>query len=133
MPTTPQFGRETGIKLNPGHVPAFTAEDMRVYLGGRPSCGLGPTVSGLPPTVESIEFAPSRELRDRLHIDTGLPADALACFVVLRGPFLMTLMSRPPGPPRPPGVCEIIGEIYDASTGRLLVCGGNAFRPWRDF
>jgi len=67
-----------------------------------------------------------------LQTSMGLPDDALACFVVLRGPFLLTLMSRPPGPRRSPGVCEIVGEIYDASTGRLLVNGVNAFKSWRD-
>jgi hypothetical protein len=132
MPTTTPLGRETEIKLNPGQVPAFTAEDMRAYLEGRPECGLGPTVSGQPPTVESIEFATGREIRDRLHTSTGLLDDALACVVVLRGPFRPTRISGPPGYRGLQGVCEIAGEIYDASTGRLIVTSAGAFRSWRE-
>jgi hypothetical protein len=94
MSTTPPFGVETGIKLNRGQIPAFTAGDMQAYPQTRPSCRLGPTHSGEPPTVESIEFATCRELRDRLHMDIGLFDDAPACFVALRGPFLLTVTDQ---------------------------------------
>jgi len=131
MPTTPSFGEPTGIKLNPGQVPAFTADDMKIYLQSKPSCSLGPTLSGEPPTVESIEFVPSGELRDRLSLWIGLPDDALACFVVLRGPFLLKGISYAPGTQHSPAYCQMVGEIYDARTGRLLVKGVNAFRSSR--
>ena len=118
------------LKLNAGQAPAFTAEDMKAYLRGAPECSLGPTLSGEPPTVESVEFASCKELRERLHVWIGPPDDALACFVVLRGPFKLTRISLPPGKvvygmPW----CNIVGEIYDAMTGRLLVYGVNAFKP----
>lgn len=133
MPATPAFGKETGIRLTPGRVPAFTVDDMRAYLQSAPRCDLGPTLSGEPPTVESIEFATSRDLRERLHTDIGLPDDALACFVVLRGPFHLTGISLAPGTVvHGTPTCDIVGEIYDARTGRLLVGSVNAFRSWRD-
>jgi NarL family two-component system response regulator LiaR len=116
------------LKLNPGQVPAFTVEDMRAYLQGAPSCALGPTLSGEPPTVESVEFVSCKELRDRLHVHIGWDDDALVCFVVLRGPFNPTMMSRPPGSRPGSRYCERVGEIYDASTGRLLVTGAGAFK-----
>lgn len=118
-----------GLKLTPGQIPAFTAEDMTAYLQGAPRCSFGPTLSGEPPTVESVEFASSGELRKRLNLWIGPDDDALACFVVLRGPFHLRGISLPPrtvvyGIPW----CNIVGEIYDASTGRLLVHGVGAFK-----
>jgi hypothetical protein len=117
------------LKLTPGQVPAFTTEDMTAYLQGAPECSLGPTLSGEPPTVETVEFATYKELRNRLNVFVGLDDDALACFVVLRGPFHLAQISFPPGKVVY-GIpwCNIVGEIYDASTGRLLVKGVGAFK-----
>ena len=116
------------LKLTPGQVPAFTAEDMKAYLQGAPECSLGPTLSGAPPTVESVEFASCKELRIRLNMFIGHDDDALACFVVLRGPFHLQGISLPPGKVVY-GIpwCNVVGEIYDAMTGHLLVHGVGAF------
>ncbi len=117
------------LKLHPGQVPAFTAEDMKAYLQGASECSLGPTLSGEPPTVESVEFASVKELRERLHVYIGPSDDALACCVVLRGPFHLTTISLPPGKVIY-GIpwCNIVGEIYDAMTGGLLCASVNAFK-----
>ena len=117
------------LKLTPGQVPAFTAEDMKAYLQGASECSLGPTLSGEPPTVESVEFASVKELRERLHVYIGPSDDALVYFVVLRGPFHLTRISRPPGKVSY-GIpwCNIVGEIYDAMTGGLLCASVNAFK-----
>jgi hypothetical protein len=117
------------LKLTPGQVPAFTAEDMKAYLQGAPECSLGPTLSGEPPTVESVEFASVKELRERLHAYIGPSDDALACSVVLRGPFHLTMISLPPGK-IVYGIpwCNIVGEIYDAMRGGLLCASVNAFK-----
>ena len=118
-----------GLKLTPGQVPAFTAEDMTTYLQSAPRCWFGPTLSGEPPTVESVEFAPVKELTKRLSVWIGPDDDALACFVVLRGPFHLRGISLPPGKVVY-GIpwCNTVGEIYDASTGRLICAGVNAFK-----
>jgi hypothetical protein len=102
---------------------------MKAYLQSAPECSLGPTLSGDPPTVESVEFASVKELRERLHVYIGPSADALACFVVLRGPFHLMKISSPPGKVIY-GIpwCTIIGEIYDAVTSRILCAGVNAFK-----
>jgi len=117
------------LKLTPGQVPAFTAEDMKAYLQGAPECSLGPTLSGEPPTVESVEFASVKELRERLHVYIGPSDDAPVCFVVLRGPFHLTMISRAPGTVVY-GIpwCNTVGEIYDAITGRRLCASVNAFK-----
>ena len=120
------------LKLTPGQVPAFTADDMKAYLRAAPECSLGPTLSREPPTVELVEFASVKELRERLHVWIVPDDDAFVCFVVLRGPFHLTGISLPPGKvvyglPW----CNLVGEIYDAVTGRLLVRGVNAFKPRR--
>ncbi|HLJ80244.1 MAG TPA: hypothetical protein VKT52_02080, partial [Ktedonobacterales bacterium] len=103
---------------------------MQAYLQGAPECSLGPTLSGEPPTVESVEFASVKELRERLHVYIGLADDALACFVVLRGPFHLARISLPPGKVVY-GIpwCNVVGEIYDAMTGRRLCASVNAFKP----
>ena len=118
------------LKLNPGQLPAFTAEDIKAYLHGAPECSLGPTLSGELPTVESVEFASVKDLRERLHTYIGLPDDAPACFVVLRGPFHLRGISLPPGKVVY-GIpwCNRVGEIYDATTGRMLCASVNAFKP----
>ena len=132
MPNTQPFGSPSpGLKMNPGKVPAFTAEDMRTYLQSTPSCSLGPTLSGEPPTVESLEFVACKELTDRLHVHIGLADDAPVCYVVLRGPFLLSGVSYPPGGHHLPPFSETEEEIYDASTGRLLVAAAGSFTSWR--
>lgn len=124
-----QLPGRPALKLIPGQVPAFTAEDMKAYLHGAPECSLGPTLSGEPSTVESVEFASVKELRERLHAWIGPEDDALVCFVVLRGPFHLTMISRAPGTVSY-GIpwCNSVGEIYDAITGRLLCASVNAFK-----
>lgn len=115
-------GRST-LKLTPSRVPAFTADDMKSYLHSAPSCAGGPTLSGNPPTIETLEFVGCKELTDRLHTFIGLPDDALVCYVVLRGPFHLTGISYPPGALHGVPVSQTVEEIYDAGTGRLLVWG----------
>jgi hypothetical protein len=121
------------LRLHSGQVPAFTAEDMTAYLQGAPCCSLGPTLSGDPPTIETLEFVGCKELTDRLHLWIGLANGALVCYVVLRGPFLLWGISLPPGHPGGPAYSETACEIYDASTGRLFVTGVGSGKSWRDF
>ncbi len=113
----------SSLKLTPGQVPAFTLEDMKVYLQSMPSCSAGPTLSGEPPIVETLEFVGCKELSNRLNLSIGLADDALVCYAVLGGPFQMKMMSLPPGAAAGIRVSERVEEIYDASTGQLLVWG----------
>ena len=128
MSDTQPRGR-SALKLTLNKVPAFTVEDMKVYLQSLPSCAGGPTLSGQPPTIETLEFVGCKELTDRLNLFIGLPDDALVCYVVLRGPFRLTLMSYPPGAVQGIPVSETVEEIYDASTGDLLVWGTGPSKP----
>ena len=111
------------LKLTSKWTPSFTADDMTAYLQGAPECSLGPTLSEEPPTVESVEFVTRKELTDRIKVYIGPDDDALVCYVVLRGPFLLSMMSLPPGADPGPHFSERVIEIYDASTGSLLVSG----------
>lgn len=112
------------LKLTQNKAPAFTVAEMTSYLQSAPTCAGGPTLSGDPPIIETLEFVGCKELTKRLKLSIGLADDALVCFVVLRGPFLMTMMSLPPGATPGPHFSHRVVEIYDASTGRLLVWGG---------
>src|SRR5690349_22113054 len=118
-----QLHRRPPLKLTSKWTPSFTADDMRAYLQGAPECSLGPTLSEQPPTIESVEFVTCKELTDRIKVYIGPDDDALVCYVVLRGPFLLALMSLPPGANPGPHFSERVLEIYDASTGTLLVSG----------
>jgi len=111
----------SALKLTPGRVPAFTADDMRSYLQSAPLSAGGSTLSGGPPAIETLEFVRCKELTDRLNTSIGLPDDALVCYVVLRGPFWMTNVSYPPGRRHGVGVSQTVQETYDAGTGHLLV------------
>lgn len=128
MSGTQPRGR-SALKLTTNKVPAFTLEDMKAYLQSAPSCAGGPTFSGQPPTIETLEFVGCKELTERLNLFIGLPDDALVCYVVLRGPFRLTLMSYPPGAVQGIPVSETVEEIYDASTGDLLVWGTGPSKP----
>jgi hypothetical protein len=128
MPGTPPRGR-SALKLTPNKVPAFTLEDMKAYLQSAPSCVGGPTVSGQPPTIDTLEFVGCKELTNRLNLSIGLPGDKLICYVVLRGPFRLTMMSYPPGAIEGIPVSETVEEIYDASTGNLLIWGTGPSKP----
>ncbi len=121
--------RRSVLKLTPNKVPAFTLEDMKAYLESATSCSGGPTLSGQPPTIDTLEFVGCKELTDRLNLFIGLPDDALVCYVVLRGPFRLTLMSYPPGAVQGIPVSETVEEIYDARTGDLLVWGIGPSKP----
>jgi hypothetical protein len=116
------------LKVHHGQYPAFSAEEMMEHLLGAPCSAIGPTFLGMQPTVESLEFVKSGELRDRLELWISSDDEALVCHVVLKGPFLARMMSLPPGSPPGPYFCERLREIYDARTGRLIVVG-SAARP----
>lgn len=85
--------------------------------------------TGDPPTIETLEFVSRDELTKRLNLFIGMGEDTLVCYAVLRGPFLMTRMSLPPGSAPGPHFSTTVLEIYDAATGRLLIWGGGPPRP----
>ena len=128
MSGTQPRGR-SALKLTPNKVPAFILEDMKAYLQSAPSCARGPTLSGQPSTIDTIEFVGCKELTDRLNLFIGLPDDLLVCYVVLRGPFRLTLMSYPPGAVQGIPVSETVEEIYDARPADLLVWGTGPSKP----
>jgi hypothetical protein len=54
---------------------------------------------------------------------TGLPDDAMVCYVELRGPFNPVMMSIPPGAGGQQKPVETGEEVFDAETGNLLEWG----------
>lgn len=98
----------------------FTVQDANAYVSTHPFPS-GPTTTGVSPTVVSTSFITTKEANTRMHGEhTGLSDTALVCYVVLKGPFAMTNVSRPYGvkalPPENVGV-----EVFDAQTGNLLM------------
>jgi hypothetical protein len=119
------------LRLTSKWAPAFTVDDMKSYLLSAPVSAGGPTLSGGLPTIETLEFVGCKELTDRLKLFIGLPDDALVCYVVLRGPFRLAMMSLPPGTSyHGDPVSQTVEEIYDAGTGRLLVWGSGPSKPF---
>lgn len=100
--------------------PAFTAADVNLYYLNH-SFSAGPTVSGAPPTVESVKFMTSGEARTLMKGEyIGIPDSAMVCYVVLRGPFYPMNVSVPPGQ-APPAILDTGIEVFDAHTGNLLL------------
>ncbi len=98
----------------------FTIQDANAYVSSHPFPS-GPTITGVSPTIVSTSFITTKEANARMHGEhTGLSDTALVCYVVLKGPFTMTNVSRPYGakalPPTNVGV-----EVFDAQTGNLLM------------
>jgi outer membrane protein assembly factor BamB len=113
----------TGITPHLKGIPAFTTADVEHYIQANGFAG-GPTVSGAPPTILKILFVSSKQASDLMHGEsTGLPDDALVCYVELRGPFNPVMISEPPGASGPQKPVEIGEEVFDAETGNLLVWG----------
>ncbi|HLW03882.1 MAG TPA: hypothetical protein VKT82_34865 [Ktedonobacterales bacterium] len=92
--------------------PSFTADDVRHYLKQHGVLG-----ADGPFTILKILFITSREACQRTQgEDIGLDANALVCFVELKGtfyPFLYIDGSQPSSP--------YAAEVFDAQTGNLLM------------
>lgn len=103
--------------------PAFTIEAMRKYLQRYPSSFIGPTVSGKSPTIDTIEFMTSKQACELMHgASSGLSDDEMICYVVLRGPFIGSMISYAPGTKlKGNPIVETVVEVFDARTGNLLV------------
>ena len=93
-------------------VPAFTADDVRHYLK---KTGV-PGADG-PFTILKILFITSREACQCTQGEyIGLDANAMVCFVELKGTFypFMWINGSPPSSP-------YAAEVFDARTGSLLM------------
>jgi hypothetical protein len=101
--------------------PAFTVEDVRLYYQSHPFSA-GPTVSGVPPTIESTRFMTSHEAEVLLQVFIGRPDSAMVCVVEVLGPFYPTYVSVPPGQALPKTVDRGVA-VFDAQTGNLLLWG----------
>jgi hypothetical protein len=98
----------------------FTVTDVKAYLSKHlfPS---GPTTTGKPATIRTIEFISSKKASLLIHNGSiGLADTDQVCFVELYGPFTNTHVPVPPGA-NPYPVTDIGVEIFDAQTGNLLL------------
>lgn len=93
---------------------AFSEQDAAQYASGH---RMWHNMDGSRPTVVAVRFATSQEISALVHTTTGRPADALLCYVELKGTFTF------PGPNQ--DVTYHTGfEVFDAQTGNMLVAGG---------
>jgi hypothetical protein len=113
-----------GIPITqPGKTPAYTVEDVRVYVATRP-WGTLQTVSGEPFSIDAVEFVGPEQAeqmtRGALHgaVTTG----DLVCIMRLTGPFTGQGMSLPSGARilRPPTHAILVFDVHD---GRLIMQG----------
>ena len=108
-----------GIKSTLSGIPAFTSSDVIRFISTH-SSPLGPTTTGMPPTIVSIEFITSKQASQRLLGEwIGVPDTAIVCYVKLYGPFTNSDVPSPPGAIIKPS--NTATEIFDAQTGNLLV------------
>jgi hypothetical protein len=112
-----------GIARTQQGIRAFTSVDVTHYITTHPF-PLGPTTTGKPPTIVSIEFITSKQASQRLLGESiGVPDTAIVCYVKLSGPFTMSFAPHPPGAQVPPS--NTATEIFDAQTGNLLLVRSN--------
>lgn len=108
-----------GIPRTRTGTPAFTVSDVRNYINTHPFPG-GPTLSGKPLTITSIEFITSAVASARLNgEDIGVPPGQLVCYVQLTGEYNPLDVSVPPGFHL--DTEDTATEIFDATTGNLLL------------
>ena len=99
--------------------PAFSSSDVRQYVVTHQFSG-GPTVAQSSPSIVELEFISSKQAKQQLDgTSPGLPDNALVCFVVMKGPFLLTADSQPSRLHVPTVNTGI--EVFDAHTGNQLV------------
>ncbi len=108
---------------NSSSAPSFTVADVNAYLltTSQPEITL---VQGAQLSIEKVLFVSDSEATQLMHgEDPGLPANAVVCFVLLKGPFYVQV-DLPPGTPAgaPPTATEV-GEVFDGHTGNLLEWG----------
>ncbi|HLG65101.1 MAG TPA: hypothetical protein VKY19_24420 [Ktedonosporobacter sp.] len=101
----------------------FTAADVRAYFQAHPTPPQMSLAPGHTAKILSIDFITSKEASQRMKGESvGLPDNALVCYVQLSGPFLLGMISRPPGTkPIPPSDTATV--VFDAQTGNILVSG----------
>lgn len=105
-------------------IPAFTIDDVKHYLASHSFEG-GPTVDRSSYSIDTIQFLKAKQASVLMQGEVvGLPDDALVCYTVLRGPFILQNVRMPPGEPIPATPIASRGvEVFDARTGNLLVWG----------
>lgn len=107
------------IKPHTSGTPAFTTTDVAQYIASQ---SLLRTTSGQSPKVIKSEFITAQEASTLLQGEyIGRPDNALVCYVELQGPF-HTVGPLPPGATNP--TLSTGYEVFDASTGNLLMYGG---------
>lgn len=99
--------------------PAFSVNDVRQYIVTHQFSG-GPTVTQSSPSIVKLEFMSSKQASQQLDgTSLGLPDNALVCFVVIKGPFLLTADSLPSRLHVPRFDTGL--EVFDAHTGNQLL------------
>lgn len=108
-----------GIPRTRTGTPAFTVSDVKNYINTHPFPG-GPTLSGKPLTITSVEFITSAVASARLNGENiDVPATQLVCYVQLTGEYNPLYVSVPPGFHL--NTEDAATEIFDATTGNLLL------------
>lgn len=116
IPVTAQPSNQLGSATSE---PAFTASDAAQYAQTHPL--FYAQVVG-PFKVLSAQFMTSQQLRDRLGGEsTGLPDNALVCYIELQGTFLFG--GRPGDKTL---TFHTAYEVYDAADGNIVMSGGRS-------
>ena len=121
-PSTPALGFPA-IRPRNDCTPSFTEQDVRAYV--RPGFSLGHAGPAQNITVVTILFTTSRDASILMGDGpTGLPDDAVVCYVEMRGTASGHAIYVPPSAPRYRRTSSVtIRALFDAHTGNGLEFG----------
>ena len=108
---------------NSSTTPSYVVADVKAYLLTGSQLEITP-VQGAHLSIEKVLFVSDSEATQLMQgEDPGLPANAVVCFALLKGPFHVQV-ELPPGTPAgaDPTATEV-GEVFDGHTGNLLEWG----------
>jgi hypothetical protein len=125
----PLQGMPAVTPTRPGQIPAFDTEALRTWVTHHPLPGTAPATTM--PTVASIDCSltavqASKSLDGQsVNVPDGTPV----CLVVVMGSFTFADVPPPRGTAVTPTSYPDGFEVFDATTGNLLMDGGLAVPP----
>lgn len=122
-PTGPGYAQGLPAIKHVGSGTTPTSDEVKKFVLSH-KFPLDATATGKPSAILDIEFIPASAASAKMHGESvGLPDTAMVIYVKVHGPFTFSAMSLPPGVKGGPLHVQDAVEVFDATTGNLLLAG----------